>query len=424
MNSPILQAALDYHNDGLCVIPVKQRDKMPALPTWEEYQTRQSTEEEINRWFGNGHQYNVGIIHGEVSGNYIALDIDHDDGLLDELFENHSDLFGGRIEQSGSGQGYHIPLRLDKLPDFGFDSRQQRPRGNKTWKTDRGIINIRCRFCQTVAPPSIHPTGNLYKFVKNGNITRLKNLDSLIAWLDQIAPPKMPESKIPRRAVAPAKSDDLLSEVKSAWNCLKVFDHFGMAGNIRQEHNGEFRLLGNGGLLVTEDLNLWYNFSDEAGGDCVSAWGYCRLGSSYDNARHFRQVLLEMAEAAGIAADKRTGQTITGDFLPLNIPPGDKIIIVAGEDKAEIMKTAGLCAVGLPGHVFKRQWAKLFNPDAIVYIALDPGKDTQARAIAAEFKANGLTVYTCSMPLPPGEMVKMGATTDDFANILKLGRKA
>jgi hypothetical protein len=131
-----------------------------------------------------------------------------------------------------------------------------------------------------------------------------------------------------------------------------------------------------------------------------------------------------MAEAAGIAADKRTGQTITGDFLPLNIPPGDKIIIVAGEDTAGIMKTAGLCAVGLPGHVFKRQWARLFKTDAVVYIAFDPGKDIQARAIAAEFKANGLTAYTCSMPLSPSEMVKMGATTEDFSNILKLGRKA
>lgn len=420
MTSPMLQPALNYHNEGLCVIPVKANDKAPALPTWEEYQTRQSTEQEIRQWWGNGHNYNVGIVHGEVSGNYIALDIDHNAGIMTDLVNDHDYLFNGRIEQSGSGQGYHIPIRLDTLPDFGVDTKQNRPRGNRTWKTSRGMLNIRCRFCQTVAPPSIHPSGNPYKFIQTGDILRLPNLDSLIAWLDKLAPPPKQSTKT-NKPTAPARSDDLLSEVKAAWDCLKVFDHFSMAGQRRQEHNGEIRLLGNGGLLITEDLEQWYNFSDDFGGDCITAWGYCRLGSSYDNAKHFRQMLLEMAEAAGIATDKRTGQAITGDFPPLNIPPGDKIIVVAGEDKAEVLKDAGYCAVGLPGRVFKRQWARLFNPNSIVYIALDPGKDEQARAIATEFKANGLTAYTCSMPVSPDEMIRCGANHTDFVGFLKQG---
>lgn len=299
MPSPMLPHALQYHNEGLNVIPIVENDKRPALPAWEEYHTRRSTLGEIKQWWGNGHNFNLGVVHGEVSGNYIALDLDHDSGLLDAMYEAHSYLFKGRIEQSGSGEGYHIPLRLGTLPDFGMDQKQQRPRGNKTWKTKLGSCNIRARFCQTVAPPSIHPTGGIYRYIQNGPITQLSTLDGLIEWLNKLAPPPVqsPRLNAPIRA---AQSNDLVEEVRSHWDVLKVFDHFTMASRTQKEANGEIRLLGNGGLLVTEDLQTFYNFSDEMGGGVFEAWGYCRMGTAYDKTKHFRQVLLEMAQAAGI----------------------------------------------------------------------------------------------------------------------------
>lgn len=299
MASPILPHALQYYNEGLNVIPIVEKDKKPALPAWEEYHNRRSNLTEINKWWGNGHNYNIGIVHGEVSGNYVALDLDHDAGLLDAMYEAHSYLFKGRIEQSGSGEGYHIPLRLGTLPDFGMDQKQQRPRGNKTWKTKLGICNVRARFCQTVAPPSIHPSGNPYRYIQNGPIVQISALDNLIEWLNRLAPPPVQTTK-PNAPIRETTSDDLVTEVKSYWNVMKVFDHFTMAGQQRKEPNGEIRLLGNGGLLVTEDLQQFYNFSDEIGGGVFEAWGYCRLGTSYDKTKHFRQVLLEMAQAAGV----------------------------------------------------------------------------------------------------------------------------
>ncbi len=425
MVSPLLPHALQYHNEGLCCIPIKPLSKAPALVSWEEYHTRRSTEAEIREWWGNGHSYGIGVVHGEVSGNYIVLDIDHDSGLMTQLVHDHDYLFNGRIEQSGSGEGYHIPIKLDTLPDFGLDLRQNRPRGNKTWKTLKGNLNCRVRFCQTVCPPTIHPSGNPYKFIQTGDILRLPNLDSLIEWLDKLAPPPKPiRSNGYNKPFSPAKSDDLLSEVKSAWDCLKVFDHFGMAASPRKESNGEIRLLGNGGLLLTENLQQWFSFSDDFGGGIFEAWGYCRVGSSYDNSKCFRQMLLEMAEVAGIAVDKQNGKALTGDFLPLNIPAGKTIIIVAGEDKAQVLNDAGFCTVGLPGNLFKRAWVRLFDKDSIVYVALGPGKELQAGSIAREFKANGITSYTCKTPVTPDELFsKYGGTPEDLMHHLELGRK-
>jgi hypothetical protein len=303
----MLEAALSFHAEGLCVIPIYERDKKPAVDilggTWEQYQTRCSTENEISHWWNNGYgkTWNLGIVHGVVSGNYVTIDIDHDTGIIDELFDSHPEICKGRIEQSGSGQGFHIPLRVDTLPDFGIDQKHNRPRGNRTWKTTGGDVNLRCQFCQTLTPPSVHPSGGLYRYLQTGQITNIPTLDPLIGWLNELAPPPVKSAPQSRRQIQQTEGDDLLAAVKAAWpTCLTVFENFAMAGNIEKEGSSDLRLLGNGGLLVTTDLQSWYCFSDEIGGGIFEAWGYCRFGSAYDKHKQFRTVLVEMAQAAGI----------------------------------------------------------------------------------------------------------------------------
>lgn len=317
--SEMLQFALQYHDEGLCVIPVRPRQKMPALTSWEVYQTRTSTRREVEHWFTNT-SFNIGIVHGEVSNNFITLDVDHDNGLWDLLNSQHPHLLTGRLERSGGGAGYHIPLFLERLPDFGFNSKQERPRGNKTWKTENGHINVRARFCQSVAPNSVHPSGGRYIFIQDGPIARVESLDLLIAWLNRLAPPPPPKRITgPRRNRPHDATGTLLEAVRSAWSTLDIFDHFGLAFDVRKERNGETRLGGNGGLLITEG-GEWYNFSDEYGGHIIEAWGWCRFGSAFNKRTQFRQVLLEMARGAGIdtaryhkRGDERVVQVDEGD---------------------------------------------------------------------------------------------------------------
>lgn len=300
MSDALLKSAMFYFSEGLNVIPIMPRDKRPALATWEKYQTRRSTEAEIAAWFGNGTDYNIGAIHGEISGGYVLWDFDGDKGLFEMFTAHFPELATGRIVQSGSGQGYHIPLLVGKLPDFGQDERQGRPRGNRTWKTDKGNINCRSRWCQSVLPPSVHPSGNRYHFLRKAPLARAADLDAVIAWLNELAPAPARVATTSTAPIRPA-GDDLVSAVKAAWpTAVSVFSQFGLVHDSQEEH-GELRLLGNGGLLVRLDNpDTWYCFSDEVGGGVFEAWGYCRFGSAYDKRRQFRQVLIEMAQAAGI----------------------------------------------------------------------------------------------------------------------------
>lgn len=301
-NEMMLRSALFYHGEGLCVIPVVERNKMPALATWDKYKEQRSTKAEMYAWFGNGHEYNIGIVHGEVSQNYVALDIDHDRGVLADIQEFFPQLCGGRIEQSGSGEGYHIPLKLGTLPNFGIFSKTGSPRGNRTWKTAKGDVNIRARACQTVVPPSLHPSGNRYRFIQKGEIAQAPDLIPLINWLDtQLPKEKKQKVKTSTRALRSGNGDTLLEAVLDAWPTpLAVFKEIGLAGEIKEEPNGEIRLLGHGGLMVNLEKGCWHCFADEVGGGPIEAWGWQRFGSCYDSKLHFRQVLLEMAKASGV----------------------------------------------------------------------------------------------------------------------------
>lgn len=298
MSNPLLEAALQYHDEGLNVIPVVYRDKKPDLLTWEEYQNRVSTLDEVKGWFGNGHRHNIGLVHCTLKNglNYVAIDIDHDSGVCDEVWEKFGELFRGRIEQSGSGEGYHVPLLIDTAPDW----------GNKTWKTPNGNVNLRIAGCQTVAPPSIHPTGGQYRYLQDGPITRTENLDHLIEWLNEITPTPVKSPPPTKKPIRQTNEDTLLEAVKAAWpTCLSVFSHWGMANQIEVIKGGQtFYLRGYGGLKLDADGERWFIFCEDFGGGLFEAWGYCRFGNTYDKRKHFRQVLLEMAQAAGIDVAK------------------------------------------------------------------------------------------------------------------------
>jgi hypothetical protein len=289
-------SALAYHAEGLNVIPVKFKEKAPALK-WDEYKVRRSTTKEVKNWFGNGRHYNIGLVHGKFDNRpyYAALDIDHDQGAYGEMRQSFPGLTCGRVEQSGSGEGFHIPLWVEEKPAWG-------DRGNKTWKTPLGDVNIRISGCQTVAPPSIHPTGNPYQFIQDGDIGMIYTLDPLIGWLDNITP--QPSSAPIQPTKLPSiqgEGETLKDAVLAYWRSpLQVFAHFGFTDESREETNGSLRLLGHGGLLISADHSQFYNFTDEFGGATIEAWAYCRMGNAYDKHKDFYNILCEMATAAGI----------------------------------------------------------------------------------------------------------------------------
>ena len=285
-----------YHDEGLSVIPIAPHDKRPALSTWEEYQFRQSTATEIRQWWGQA-DYNIGAVHGP--NGYAMIDIDHNAGAMESLKEKFPRLMGGRIELSGGGAGYHVPMFLERLPELGWDNSKQRPKGNKTWRTPQGDVNIRARYCQTVLKPSIHPSGRLYEFWQEGDIVRLPDVDGVIEYLNGVCPAQAILEA--RHVVQPTPHGGPL-DIKAYFpDVLGVFQSFGMAGDTQAE-GGEVRILGNGGLLIQTDKQVWYSFREEMGGDVVDAFGFCLYGGQWNryDKKQFLSVMTEMKLRAGI----------------------------------------------------------------------------------------------------------------------------
>jgi len=146
--SELFAAALAYHKQGFPVIPIAPHEKKP-LVSWEKYQLVRATPEEIEAWWTNWPDANVGILTGTVSG-LVVIDLDSIEaknklkGLL-----NGSDF--SVIPRSRTGKGWQlffkhpgarIPNRAGIIPDLDV-------------RGDGGYV---------VAPPSVHPSGKMYKW--------------------------------------------------------------------------------------------------------------------------------------------------------------------------------------------------------------------------------------------------------------------
>jgi len=165
----VLYYAKLYLENGLNVIPIKYKDKKPAIESWKEYQTKRVSEKEVEEWFSYN-TYNIGIICGEVSGNLVVLDFD-DIKLYDKWYQyvdtNYIDIRDIllRTWKVTTGKGVHIYLRLK----------------DGAVGTTPGFIehvDIKGRGGYVVAPPSVHKdTGKEYEFDLGPNDTSIAVID-------------------------------------------------------------------------------------------------------------------------------------------------------------------------------------------------------------------------------------------------------
>lgn len=181
----MLRWALHYAQEGRAVLPIVAGGKNPALAEWKQYQTQAPTEAELRAWFAGQEDGALGIITGAVSGNLVILDFDGDgwEHALADLLRAFPDLRAARRVETGSGKA-HIWLHLDDLT--GDDDL---PLGKKVFKRpDLGedtAIEFRANGCQTLAPPSLHPSGGRYTFLDaQAPIMTLPTALPLLAWLE------------------------------------------------------------------------------------------------------------------------------------------------------------------------------------------------------------------------------------------------
>ena len=96
-----------YTRERLNLILLIHGDKKPAVSTWKEYQQRKITKEEINTFFLQGTQHNIGVVCGTISDNLYVLDFD-----TEEIFHRFFTKTDG-LTLVKTGQGYHVYFKTE-----------------------------------------------------------------------------------------------------------------------------------------------------------------------------------------------------------------------------------------------------------------------------------------------------------------------
>ena len=172
----ILQAALDFYDAGISVIPAKEDGSKAPITSWKQYQVTMADREQIASWF-SGNPKGIGIITGAVSGNLEMLEMEGravNGGLLDEarelainsgLGELWEILSNGYVEFTPSG-GLHWLYRIADEPVPGNTKLARRPGENDTVEV---LAETRGEGGFVVTAPShgsTHPSGQPWVLLK------------------------------------------------------------------------------------------------------------------------------------------------------------------------------------------------------------------------------------------------------------------
>lgn len=163
----MLKAALDYGRLGWSVIPIEPRGKRPLI-RWQAYQYRRAEVTEIADWFQRWPDANLAVVTGLVSA-LVVLDLDPRHGAdagLAELERAHGAL-AETVESRTGGGGRHLYFAH---PGEVLHNRVGIAPG----------VDLRGDGGYVVAPPSIHASGESYRWVRSPDVCRLAPLPE---WL-------------------------------------------------------------------------------------------------------------------------------------------------------------------------------------------------------------------------------------------------
>lgn len=183
-----LKAAIEYQRLGFSVIPLRyegsvEDQKKPLLLSWEIYQKKAASEQQVELWWQQWPRANIGLVTGSVSG-LVAVDLDGDsaEGLLAEA---GIALDATAIVKTARGKHY-----LYRHPGGKISNRA------RILKDANGSgVDIRGDGGYFVAPPSIHGTGVIYTWERP--LQDLVPLPIRLRSLLDTRPPRQQEGHAP-----------------------------------------------------------------------------------------------------------------------------------------------------------------------------------------------------------------------------------
>jgi hypothetical protein len=145
-NQLVIRAAATYLDCGWQPVPVRFRTKQPMVPNWPSFRPDRDA---LGQHFG-GELVNVGVLLGEPSGGLVDVDLDCPEALdlAPRLLPPTTSVFG-RPGRPASHRLY--------FADDAVTARYNEPATADTRSTT--LVELRSTGCQTVFPPSVHPSG-------------------------------------------------------------------------------------------------------------------------------------------------------------------------------------------------------------------------------------------------------------------------
>jgi len=145
---PYLYNIGDLWGRGWSIIPLRERDKRPAIP-WTPYQRRTPTPDELDQWFVRPERMNVGIVTGRVSGIFV---VDADSPAALAWADEHLPPCDLRV-RTAKGIHLYFPYSGDK------------PIRNKVrvkFQGEQIVLDVRADGGFVIGPNSIHPSDAIY----------------------------------------------------------------------------------------------------------------------------------------------------------------------------------------------------------------------------------------------------------------------
>ena len=147
MKTSFLEAALQYHDRGWCVIPICHRDesgKQPTVP-WKTYQEHRAKDQELRKWFDARNLDGLAVILGRVSGGLYCRDFDVAADY--QAWAAAQSDWAGRLPTVRTARGFHVYALGEAVPSR---------------KVERGELRSEGQYC--LLPPSVHPSGVRYEW--------------------------------------------------------------------------------------------------------------------------------------------------------------------------------------------------------------------------------------------------------------------
>ena len=149
-----LSEAHRYADAGLYVIPIREGGKRPAMRTGKEHARLATVDHDtIDWWFGTHPEWNVGIAC--TPSRLVVIDVDGPEGerALADIQAEHGKL--PETWETWTSRGRHLYYRW--------------PDGQRiTTGTAGPKLDIRAAGSYVVAPPSTHPSGDVYEWGVTG----------------------------------------------------------------------------------------------------------------------------------------------------------------------------------------------------------------------------------------------------------------